>query len=122
MPRILLVEDNEMFLTGVMKILVQKGYTGDICQNGKEAIELVKNNDYDLVITDLLMPVGTGLELITAIKNDETKQHIKIIVISSMTNAESISEAMQAGADSYLTKPLNPFELLKQIDKLIVNA
>lgn len=122
MPRILLVEDNEMLLTGVMKILVQKGHTGDICQNGKEAIELIKKNDYDLVITDLLMPVGTGLELITTIKNDEAKQHIKIVVISSMTNAESISEAMQAGADSYLTKPLNPFELLKQIDKLIVKA
>ena len=122
MPRILLVEDNEMLLTGVMKILIQKGHTADVCQNGKEAIELVQKNDYDLVITDLLMPVGTGLELITAIKNNEAKQHMKIIVISSMTNTESITEAMQAGADSYLTKPLNPFDLLKQIDKLVAKA
>ena len=122
MPRILLVEDNEMFLIGVKKMLLQKGHITDTCENGKQAIELVKKNDYDLVITDLLMPVGTGFELISSIKNDETKKHLKIVVTSSIGNAESISEAMQAGADAYLTKPLNPFDLLKQIDKLIVNV
>ena len=75
--------------------------------NGKEALELLKENEnIDLVITDYVMPEMNGIELCRVIRNDITLNHLPIVMLTAKTQAEYHLEGYDAGADAYITKPV----------------
>jgi DNA-binding response OmpR family regulator len=119
MANILIVEDDEIMLKAIKNILSKDGHNVIIAKNGKEAFDKLENTDYDLVLTDLMMPYANGLEVISKIKNDPTKRHVSIIIVSSVGNEETITEAFRLGADDYLKKPIMAGELLIRIRKLL---
>jgi len=121
MANILVVEDDEIMLKAVKNILSKDGYNVILAKNGKEAFEKLENADYDLVLSDLMMPYANGLEVISRLKNDPAKRHIGIIIVSSVGNEETITEAFRLGADDYLKKPIMAGELLIRIRKLLTN-
>ncbi|MBN2638929.1 MAG: response regulator transcription factor [Bacteroidales bacterium] len=115
--RILLCEDNVMMLKAMDHKLKNEGYEPDLAKDGKEALEKLNRNEYDLVITDLLMPFSTGLEIVHYIKK-ERKLQIPVIVLSIIGQEKTVLEAFDLGADEYIVKPFSPNELLIRIKKL----
>jgi signal transduction histidine kinase len=84
-----------------------------------EALEYIKKNEVDLVITDLVMPKMTGLELIEAIKSNELLRHIKMLIVTSIDDSTKLSQAFDLGASDYITKPYNDYEFLARIKNAI---
>lgn len=121
MTRVLIIEDDDIMLKAVKNILTKAGYEVLTAKDGKEAFEQLEHASYDIVLTDLMMPYANGLEVVSRIRGDATKRHVSIIVVSSVGNEETITEAFRLGADDYLKKPIMAGELLIRIRKLVDN-
>ena len=121
MPNILVVEDDDIMLKAIRNILSKDGFNVVTAKDGKEAFEKLDNNEYDVVITDLMMPYANGLEVVSRLRNDNAKRNTGIIIVSSVGNEETITEAFRLGADDYLKKPIMAGELLIRIRKLLAN-
>lgn len=107
LPLILIVEDNPD-LRAFTRTYLQTTYRIIEAENGKQAYELAKRNIPDLIITDLMMPIMNGFELVEKIRNDEKTSHIFIIMLTVKSSDESRKMGFEYGADYYLTKPFNP--------------
>jgi two-component system, chemotaxis family, chemotaxis protein CheY len=108
---ILIVDDSLPMRSVIKKTFKMAGFgTSNFLEagNGKEALELMKNDWIDIVITDYNMPVMNGMELIKAIKSNDLLQEIPIIVISTEGSDAKIKEFMDFGAAGYITKPFAP--------------
>lgn len=104
---LLLVEDNEELLY-LMERLLSRHYQVMLAKNGAEALLLVKNNDIDIIVSDVMMPEMDGLELCRHIKGNLETSHIPIILLTAKNSAEDRIECYNAGANAYISKP---FEL-----------
>ena len=104
---LLLVEDNEELLY-LMKRILSRNYHVLIAKNGIEALEIVKENEIDIVISDVMMPEMDGLELCRNLKSDLETSHISVILLTAKNTVEDRVECYNAGADGYIAKP---FEL-----------
>lgn len=117
--KILVCEDDYMVIKAIEHKLTRDGLEVDVANDGRAASEKIKSNEYDLIITDLLMPFTGGLELINLIRED-LKKATPIIVLSKVGNEETIIEAFKIGADDYLTKPFSPNELSIRVKRFLV--
>ncbi len=116
---ILIIEDDSIMLLAIRSILAKSGYNLITAKDGKEAFEKLDTEEYDVVVTDLMMPYANGLEVVSKIRNDISKRHVSIIVCSSVGNEETITEAFRLGADDYLKKPIKAEELLMRVKSLL---
>lgn len=121
MSNILVIEDDDIMLKAIRNILRKDGHEVLTAKDGKEAFERLDNEEYDIVITDLMMPYANGLEVVSRLRSNPTKRHVGIIVCSSVGNEETITEAFRLGADDYLKKPIMAGELMIRIRKLLAN-
>lgn len=117
--RILLTDDDEAFRESVKEILLLEDYDITEANNGLEAINLLKDNEYDLLITDILMPKVEGLELSTQLR--ELGIDIKTIGMTGggQLDKDNIVSFATGFFDACLTKPFTREEILKEVDKLI---
>jgi two-component system response regulator (stage 0 sporulation protein F) len=114
---ILVVDDEENTREGLSKILAKEGYTVEMAANGKEAMSLLKRQGFDLVITDMRMPMMDGLEVLREIKKMD--EDIGVIMITAFGEVESYLEAMNMGAFEYINKPIRVNELKRVITKVL---
>ena len=119
LTKILVCEDSNVINMIIQYRLVKDGYDVEIARDGQAAIEKLDSTSYDLIITDLLMPFTSGLELINKIRY-ELNSKVPIIVVSALDNESSIIEALKLGADDYITKPFSPSELSIRVKKLLI--
>ena len=119
MQNILVVEDNPVMLSSIVYTLNKNGFNVFTANDGMEAIEMIDKTECDLVITDLLMPNATGLEVVYKIKENCESRSIGVIVITSIGNEEMISDSFRLGADDFMQKPIIPEDLLLRVRKLI---
>jgi len=117
--KILVCEDDYMVIKAIEHKMTREGYEVEIANDGKMASEKLKSQEYDLIITDLLMPFTGGLELINLMRAD-LKKDTPIIVLSKVGNEETIIEAFKLGADDYLTKPFSPNELSIRVKRFLI--
>jgi len=117
--KILVCEDDFMIIKAIQHKLQSEGYEVDVATDGNLAVEKFSIGDYDLIMTDLLMPFVGGLELINKIRN-ELNSKIPIIVLSTLNNEDSIIEAFKLGADDYITKPFSPNEVSIRVRRLLI--
>jgi signal transduction histidine kinase/ligand-binding sensor domain-containing protein/DNA-binding response OmpR family regulator len=115
---ILLVDDNRDFLD-FLSACLSTNYNVLKATNGEEALEILKTDNVDIVISDVMMPQMNGLELCTAIKNDIYTSHIPIILLTAKASEEYQLEGLNMGADDYITKPFNMEVLKLRISKFI---
>lgn len=117
--RILIVDDEENMLKMLKTFFEEKEYSCFTASNGKEALGIIENNEIDLVITDMKMPVMDGLELLRIIK--EKHDSISAVIMTGFAEEYTTTEALNLGADGYITKPFRNKELLlilKRIQQL----
>ena len=118
--RILVVEDNVGLLM-LMRHLLSKKYNVVTARNGKEALEEIKKTELDIIISDVMMPVMDGYELVKYVKGNADYRHLPIVLLTAKTQDADKEEALTIGADEYMTKPFKMKELQLRIDNLIEN-
>lgn len=112
---ILVVDDEALMRRFLHEALNQKGFSVDVAENGKQAHFFLKNNTYDLVITDMKMPDCTGLDIVKKIK--EQSPQTLVLIMTAFGTIENAVEAMRLGAFNYLLKPFTPDAMEALIEK-----
>jgi len=115
---ILIAEDNRGIREFIVECLNNEFNTLE-AKDGNEAIEILKSNEIDIIISDILMPNKDGIQLCKEVRNDITFSHIPIILLTARTLVEHELEGLQSGADDYITKPFNKEILLARITNLL---
>ncbi|OAQ40355.1 hypothetical protein A5893_05220 [Pedobacter psychrophilus] len=102
---VMIVEDDESLIDFYNHSLHQDGYKVIMAGNGLEALKLLKENNIDLILSDVMMPEMDGIELCKNVKNSIDYSHIPLILLTARANSESEIEGIENGADAYITKP-----------------
>jgi|GEM_PF-461872 len=110
--QVLIVDDNEINRDMLVRRLRRRDFNVSMAVNGREALSMIEEKPYDLVLLDIMMPEIDGYAVLKHLKNDARLQHIPVIMISAIEEMDSVMKCMEIGADDYLTKPFDP-ELLK---------
>ncbi|MFO7938735.1 MAG: response regulator transcription factor [Bacteroidales bacterium] len=118
MKSLLIVEDDILIVTVLKRRLGSEGYEIIVANNGLEAKEIIENKVPDLVISDLMMPHLSGLELIELIRN-QLDLTTPIIVLSAAGQEDTVLQAFEMGANDFISKPFSINELLMRIKKLL---
>lgn len=118
--KILIVDDNNELLM-LMKQLLKSKYHVLTANNGLKALEIIKNNDLDLIVSDLMMPEMDGWELTEKIKTNKDYSHLPIILLTARTQEEDKRKSLVIGADEYMCKPFKMNELTLRIKNIIEN-
>ncbi|MGB5472918.1 MAG: ATP-binding protein [Gammaproteobacteria bacterium] len=118
--RVLVAEDNEVNQTVLRAILEHAGHQVHIAGDGEEALDVLteRDTDFDIVILDMNMPKISGLDVLKAYHFMDTEMNMPVIMLSANALPETIGECRQAGANDYLTKPVDARSLIEAIDRL----
>ncbi|WP_018628444.1 response regulator transcription factor [Niabella aurantiaca] len=115
--KILLVEDATALLRAIELKLKKIGYEVYPCADGRKALEQLEVLTPDIVVTDIMLPFASGLEVLSAVKTKNRKT--PVIVFSAMGQENAVEEAFQLGADDYVVKPFGLKELEMRIKRLV---
>jgi len=122
MPKILLVEDNEMNRDMLSRRLMRKGYEVLIAVDGQSGVEMACSEAPDLVLMDMSLPVLDGWEATRRLKASEVTRQIPVIALTAHAMSSDRDRALEAGCDDYDTKPIELPRLLGKIDALLNGA
>ncbi|MFZ5979831.1 MAG: response regulator [Candidatus Zixiibacteriota bacterium] len=112
----ILVVDDELMMRNLMeKILVRDGYKVLTAENGDAALELLKNNQVNIVISDMKMPEMNGFDLLKIVKKEYP--HIGMIMMTAYGDTYTVKDALLLGADEYITKPFKSFEVSMVVER-----
>lgn len=121
MKTILIVEDSATTRALIRAVIEELGEFETVeASSGFEALKMLPQQEYDLIITDINMPDINGLELINFVRNNPRYNHIPIIIVSTERSEEDKKRGMALGATAYVTKPFKSLELQEIIQKTIV--
>lgn len=116
MAKILLVEDNEMNRDMLSRRLKRKGFTVVTAIDGQKGLEMATNEQPDLILMDMSLPIMDGWEATRRLKSSNETKHIPVISLTAHAMAGDREKAIEAGADDYDTKPIEFSRLLEKID------
>jgi len=115
-PKILCVDDEYASLLLFDALLAPKGYECILAKSGSEALDIIKAQKIDAVILDVMMPEIDGFEICRTIKNDERLRRIPVIMVTALRAKEERLKSIQAGADDFISKPVDKAEVLSRIN------
>ena len=116
--KILIAEDDELMLRTLEFRLKKDGHSIMMARDGREALQLIDTFLPDLVITDIMMPYSSGMEIVGFLKQ-KYNNSIKVIILSGMGQENVILEAFRLGADDYITKPFSPNVLSVRVNRFV---
>ena len=120
MPKILLVEDNEMNRYMLSRRLQRRGYHIVTAENGEQGLSLARLEAPDLILMDITLPEMDGWEVSRQLKADESTRHIPIIALTARVLRSDQAKAFEVGCDDYDTKPVDFARLTEKIGNLLV--
>jgi two-component system, OmpR family, response regulator VicR len=119
MKKILLIEDDKVIQKIVEFLLKKEGYHIDIAGDGEAGIQKIQELEPDLVITDIMLPYKSGLEITSFVKHNYPK--IPVIIVSALGKEDqTIIEAFKLGVDDLVAKPFNPIELILRVKRFLM--
>jgi len=116
--RIILAEDNDILRKSLSFFLESKGFSVDQFSDGKDALDAIKNNSYNLILTDINMPGISGME-ITQYVRETLQSDIPVIILTSSGVEQTELDSFDIGANEFIAKPVSPAVLLVRINKLL---
>jgi DNA-binding response OmpR family regulator len=116
---VLVVEDDPVILRLLEVNFELEGFTVLLAHDGAEGIEVARANQPDVIISDIMMPHTSGLELVETLKVDPDTKAIPIILLSAKAQTSDLKIGMEAGADDYVTKPFEPLDLVERVNALL---
>ena len=118
-PQILVVDDNADLRNYISHVLQRQGYQVRTAHHGAAALEMMETYQPNLILTDLMMPGMSGLELLQKIRQDNRLSSIPVVLLTAKVDDETRIEGVEQGADAYLGKPFNDRELLAEVRNLL---
>jgi CheY-like chemotaxis protein len=115
----LVVDDDELNRDLLVRRLNKAGHTVQIAINGAEALKLLKKQRYDLVLLDIMMAQMDGYQTLQKIRSQQALADIPIIMVSAISDTDSIARCLEFGANDYITKPFNTFILKERVLELL---
>lgn len=119
MPKILLVEDDEMNRDMLSRRLLKRDFDVVIAVDGEEGVRMAQDGDPDLILMDMSLPGIDGWTATRRLKGDDATSHIPIIALTAHAMAGDREKAMEAGCDDFDTKPVDLTRLLSKIEALL---
>jgi CheY-like chemotaxis protein len=119
MPRILLVEDNEMNRDMLSRRLQRKGFEVAIAVDGRQGVDMARADGYDLILMDMSLPEVDGWEATRQLRAEPGTQKVPIIALTAHAMAGDREKALEAGCDDYDTKPIELPRLLSKMESLL---
>ena len=120
--KVLICDDDPMTLKALEFQFKKDGYEVILANNGKEAMQFITDNqDINFLVTDLYMPMNSGLELITYVR-DTLKSSMPILILTRSNVEETVNYAFELGVNGYLTKPFKLEDLKNQIERMLKEA
>ena len=113
----LVIDDEQVVLDSVTKILTEENYEVDVSLNGREGLNQAIQKEYDIVLTDIRMPDIGGMRVLRDIKR--AKPSLPVVMITGYASVQSSVQAMKLGAADYIEKPFTPDQLLKAVDSAL---
>ena len=117
--RILVVDDDENILSLERTILEQKGFDVTAAGGGAEALKLIGDNDFDLVLLDVMMPEIDGFTVCRRIKEEPRTKEIPVIFLTAKGGGEALAEGFESGAIMYINKPFTANKLLTIVNTML---
>jgi len=111
------VDDDEDFLKILTILLKREGYNIETASTGKEALEKTADNFYSLILIDRKLPDIDGVQLVTKMQNTDPK--VRKVIFTGFPSLNNVQQAIDFGVDAYLTKPIDPIEILNNYRKII---
>jgi DNA-binding response OmpR family regulator len=118
-PRVLIADDDQDILRLISRRLSRRGYEVITAANGQEALDAMTPEAPDAVVLDWLMPKATGSEVCKRIKGDPATADIPVVLLTARATESDIEEGLASGADAYLTKPFDIYELDAMLRQVI---
>lgn len=119
LPRICVVDDNKLAREVIVELLSTEKYQVSVATNGPEILEGIDALNPDIILMDVMMPGMDGYEVCQTIKQDEKWRHIPIILVTALNGREDMLQGLNAGADEFLTKPVNGSELRARVRTML---
>lgn len=111
-----MVIDNDIGLVQLLQLVLEsRGFDVRVATNGDEALEMLKIERPDVILLDLMAPKKEGLEVCRRVRASSHADHVPLVVLSAKSDAQTRFQAMKAGADDYLVKPIRPSDLVKRL-------
>lgn len=117
--RILIVDDEPANLFILEGILSGEGYEVVSASNGRECLKCLSDKEFDIVLLDIMMPEMTGLDVLQIMRNNPVLHNLPVMVVSAKVGSDDVKEALDAGANEYIKKPIDEVELLARIRTLL---
>lgn len=117
MRQVLVVEDDPLMRTGLAFQLKREGYAVTLAEDGEAALQLLNTNPFDLVITDVMMPSVSGIELLAHLEQLPKKP--KVLLLTALHDENIVIKAFDLGAADFMTKPFSPKELSVRLQRLL---
>jgi DNA-binding NtrC family response regulator len=115
--RLLIVEDEDTLCKSLQRVFSKEGYEVDRADSAESAFKLLEKNSYDLIITDIILPGISGIELMS--KYRETNPAQKVIIITAYASLTTAVEALKAGASDFIIKPLMHDEMKRAVNRVL---
>jgi DNA-binding response OmpR family regulator len=116
--KILICEDNKLALKTISVVLEKDGFKTDTAEDGNEAMHLIQNKVYDLIVVDIHLPYHSGLELVNYLRS-VLKKDTPVLVVTAFSDPQMKQQAGELGIQGYIVKPFNPSEIIKQIRSIL---
>jgi DNA-binding response OmpR family regulator len=120
MNRILIVDDDPELRENIRELLSDEGWEVETAEDGKSALRKIKEKEYDIALSDLVMPGLHGTELTALIKHEQPM--IKVVIMTAYSTVDNAVEVMRRGADDYLTKPFRGNDLISTLNRVLEEA
>ncbi len=112
---LLVVDDNEMNRDMLGRRLQRQGYRVTMAVDGRQALEFIREETFDLVLLDIMLPVMNGYEVLEEMQADQALSQIPVIITTALDESDGKAKCLALGAEDYLTKPFNPVLLKSRI-------
>ena len=122
--RILLAEDNQVNQILAVRLLERRGHRVVVAQNGREAVEILEKDQFDLILMDVQMPEMDGFEATAAIrrKEEQTGRRTRILAMTARAMKGDEEKCLASGMDGYIAKPIHAEELYRLLEQTIADA
>lgn len=117
--KLLVADDNHQNCELLDAYLSESGYQVDMVYDGQQTLDYVRKSPPDLILLDIMMPKVSGYEVCQRLKADPETEHIPIIMVTALAEMGDIEKAVNAGANDFLTKPVNKLELTTRVKNLL---